>query len=151
MWRRGPTSIALFIGPCLLLAQSETLTTPAVSQVSVCIAAVNPPTPGMKSLANPAGGNQVKVYTIKFDDLASLRALPDRGVEVPPLSVVDKHLVRVFGDGARVASFYFLFSDYTTNELCLTFNDFYEMRNLLDCGNARAWRGMPEKAERRPR
>src|SRR5208337_4015658 len=112
--------------------QPETAAASDTPRGSVCIASVTPPAPGMKSLANPAGGNEVKVYTIKFDDLPPLRGFPDRSVEVPPLPLAGKHAVKVFGDGKQVASFYFRFSDYATNDLCLFFNELYVAWNLTD-------------------
>lgn len=140
MCLRGLIRAAFFIGASVLWAQSETNTEATVAQGSMCIEPVTPPAAGMKSLANPAGGNTVKVYTIKLDDLPPLRGLPDRAVEVPPLLVAEKHAVRIFGDGKQVASFYFRFDTYTTNDLCLVFDEFYETWSLLDCENPRAWR-----------
>jgi hypothetical protein len=103
--------------------------------------------PGEKTGVGDFGAHQVKVYTIRFDDLTPLRALPDRGVEVPPLLLANKHAVKVLGDGKQVASFYFRFSEFRTNEVCLVHDNFYEMWSLLDCENARAWHtcGPPHK------
>lgn len=111
-------------------------TTTATAQGSVCIAAVAPPTPGEKTLANPAGGNLIKVYSVKIDDLQPIRALSDQGVAVPPLSLSDRHVVRIFGDGKQVESFRFSFGDYSTNELCLLFDEFYLTWSLRNCEDA---------------
>ena len=116
-----------------LCAQSLKDDLPPPGQGSVCITAVLPPTPGEKSLANPAGGNLVKVYSIKIDDLEPIRGLPDRPVEAPLLSLADKHIVRIFGDGKQTASFYFRFGTFATNEVCLLFDELYVTWNLVDC------------------
>jgi hypothetical protein len=125
-------------------------TTTATAQGSVCIAAVAPPTPGEKSLANPAGGNLVKVYSVKIDDLQPVRTLSDRGVAAPPLSLSDKHVVRIFGDGKQVESFRFSFGDYSTNELCLLFDELYLTWSLRNCEDAGAGAGRCRPRHRLP-
>jgi hypothetical protein len=101
--------------------------------------AVTPPAPGVKSLFNSAGGNLIKHYSIKVDALLPILGLPDRGVPLPPLPLGDRHVVRIFGDGKQVASFRFSFEEFSTNELCLEFDDFYETWRLLNCEDAGKW------------
>jgi len=120
-----------------LCAQTETNTASAVPQGSECIAAIPPP--DAKSLEiHPGSAN--RVYEIKFDDLPALRALPDRAVEVSPLALAEKHVVRIISDGKQLASFTFRFEEFATNEVCLVFDDFHEAWSLIDCENARGLR-----------
>lgn len=111
----------------------------AAPQGSLCVMAVTPPNSGEKSLANPAGGNLVKQYAIKIDELPAVLGLPGQGVPVPPLLLGESHIVRVFGDGKQVESFRFRFEDYSTNELCLVFDEFYVTWKLLNCEDAGTW------------
>lgn len=106
---------------------------------SVCLMAVTPPSPGQKSLANPAGGNLIKQYAVKIDSLPSVLGLPDKGVPLPPLSLGMSHVARIFGDGKQVESFRFRFEDFSTNELCLVFDDFYVNWKLENCEDAGTW------------
>jgi len=101
--------------------------------------AVTPPSPGQKSLANPAGGNLVKRYALKIDALPEILGLPDKGVPVPPLSLGVRHVVRIFGDGKQVESLRFRFEDFATNELCLSFDEFYVTWRLMNCEDAGTW------------
>ncbi len=94
----------------------------------------------MKSLANPAGGNQVKVYAVRIDERAPIRGLPDRPVEAPLLSLADKHVIRIFGDGKQTASFAFRFDSFATNEVCLQFDELYVAWYLVDCEEPRVGR-----------
>jgi hypothetical protein len=128
---------AAFICAAVLRAQPEANHAPAVPEGSVCIAAVPPP--DAKSLEMHPGSAKT-VYTIKFDELSPIRTRWDQAVAAPPLSLALKHTVQIFGDGKRVASFYFRFGEFATNSLCLAFDDFYEQWHLLDCERARAWR-----------
>jgi len=106
---------------------------------SVCLMAVTPPGTGEKSLANPAGGNLIKQYTVRIDSLPSVLGLPDKGVPLPPLPLGMSHVVRVFGDGKQVESFRFRFEDFSTDELCLVFDDFYVTWKLENCEDAGTW------------
>jgi hypothetical protein len=116
---------------------------------SLCVMAVEPPAKGEKSLANPAGGNRIQHYSVKVDDLPAVDAQADRGVALPPLSVADRHLVRIFGDGKQVESFRFRFDDNSTNDLCLVFKSFYETWSVIDCEDALK-RGACHPRERLP-
>jgi hypothetical protein len=111
----------------------------AATQGSLCVMAVTPPNSGEKSLANPAGGNLVKQYAVKVDKSPPIPGLPGQGVPVPPLLLGESHVVRVFGDGKQVESFRFRFEDYSTNELCLVFDEFYATWKLLNCEDAGTW------------
>ncbi len=132
-WLRVALSV---LAPATSHAQSDARATEP-PQGSLCIVAVSPAAPGDNGLKN--GGNRIKRYTIKIDDSAPIRVLPDKGVAAPPLSLGDRHVVRVFGDGKQVVSFRFSFGDYSTNELCLGFNDFYETWSVRDCEDAGTW------------
>jgi hypothetical protein len=112
---------------------------PVPATGSVCVAAVEPPNGGEKSLANPAGGNRVQHYSIRIDDLPLVHTAPDKGFRTAPLEYSKKHVVRVFGDGKPVASFYFKFSEFKSNELCLFFNSLYETWQLWDMKSTGKW------------
>lgn len=112
---------------------------PAPENGSVCIAAVVPPNDSEKSLANPAGGNRIQHYAIRIDDLPLVHAVADKGFRTPPLEYSKKHVVRIFGDGKQVGSFYFKFTEFKSNDLCLFFNPLYETWQLWDMKSTGKW------------
>src|SRR5438128_1344845 len=121
------------------LAYSQAVSSEAVTG-SLCVAAVQQPKPGEKFSAEPKGLYRVRVFSIQIDNQPTIRALADRGVLVGPLSLKDKHTIRIFGDGRQVESFRFKFSSYPSSELCLLYERFYQNWFLWDCKQASAWR-----------
>lgn len=97
---------------------------------SVCIAPIEKPTNGVKSLANPTGGNRVLSYAIQLDRRPAVGASAEHGIAINDLPLADKHLVRVKGDGKNIAVFRFRFVDYSSHDLCLWFNPLYETWSL---------------------
>lgn len=123
------------ISASLLSSQSK----PVPANGSVCVAAVEPPNAREKSLANPAGANRIQHYSIRIDDLPLVHTLPDKGFRTAPLEYSKKHLVRIFGDGKQVGSFYFKFAAFESNDLCLFFNSLYETWQLRDMKGTGKW------------
>src|SRR5438067_10430071 len=121
------------------LAYSQAVSREAVTG-SLCVAAVQQPKPGEKFSAEPKGLYRVRVFSMQIDNQPTIRALADRGVLVGPLSLKDKHTIRIFGDGRQVESFRFKFSPYSSSELCLLYERFYQDWVLWDCKQASAWR-----------
>src|SRR5262245_21921732 len=74
---------------------------------SVCVAPVEYGNNQMKSLANPAGGNEIKQYQVRINGGAPVVALAKKGQLVSGLDLDAKHNVRISGDGKQVASFAF--------------------------------------------
>ena len=106
---------------------------------AVCIGTVEPPTSGAKSLGDPAGGNRVKHYSIRVDQRAEVPTSDKRAVGPVILTLKEKHLIRVTGDGKRTASFWFEFESYRTNELCLSFDPLYVTWGLQDLKAVGKW------------
>jgi len=105
---------------------------------SICIAPPSRPTAGEKSLANPAGGNPISIYSIQVDKRSPAIATNDGPVRISSISTSGKHLVKVIGDGKVVQSFRLDFSKFKTKDLCLFFNSLYETWSLWDGKEGRA-------------
>ncbi len=97
---------------------------------SVCIAPVEKPADGAKSLANPSGGNQVRSYTIQIDGRPAVKASAEHGVMINDLDLAGKHIVKVKGNGKNLAAFRFQFADYASHNLCMWFKPLYETWSL---------------------
>jgi len=97
---------------------------------SVCVAPVEKPHAGGKSLANPSGGNRVQSYTVQIDSRPPVQVPVERSVAIGGIALEAKHLIKISGDGKSVASFHFRFSDYTEHDLCLWFRPLYETWSL---------------------
>lgn len=96
----------------------------------VCVAPVEKPKTGTKSLANPSGGNQVQSYSVQIDDRPPINVSGDQSVAIDRLSLSGKHAVQVRGDGKDITSFHFRFNDYSSHHLCLWFKPLYETWSL---------------------
>lgn len=113
------------------------LTAPAFGQSkgingSICVAPVDAPNNGEKSLSNPSGGNRIQMYEVQVDSKAKIKVSNSESVKINGLSANKKHLVKIFGDGKAVESFRFSFSDYSSNKLCLWFKSLYETWSLWE-------------------
>ena len=103
-----------------------------VSSGSICLATITPPNSQEKSLANPSGGNRISSYSVQVDKRKRLTTSKDKSINVSGLAVDRRHLVKIFGDGRAVESFWFNFSEFSTTKLCLWFNALYETWQLWD-------------------
>jgi hypothetical protein len=97
---------------------------------SVCVAPVEEPTAGVKSLANPSGGNKNHSYAVQIDNSSPVDVSPDHGVSIAELSLAGRHLVKINDGGKRVSSFHFRFSEYSKHNLCLWLNPLYQTWSL---------------------
>jgi hypothetical protein len=132
--------LLLLLWPSRLPIQGQTRPSGAkVTSGSICIATVTPPNSGQKSLANPSGGNRIASYSIQIDKGKPLTTSKDKSINVSGLAVEKRHLVRIFGDGKLVESFWFAFSEFSTNKLCLFFKPLYETWQLWDAKDGGAW------------
>ena len=123
--------LLLLLWPSTMRGQARS-TGAKASSGSVCIATVTPPSSGQKSLSNPAGGNRISSYSIQVDKRKPLIASKDRSINIPSLAVDRRHLLKIFGDGKPVESFWFSFSEFSTTKLCLWFKPLYETWQLWD-------------------
>jgi hypothetical protein len=103
-----------------------------VSSGSICLATITPPNSEQKSLANPSGGNRISSYSVQVDKRKALTTSKDKSINVSGLAVDRRHLVKIFGDGRPVESFWFNFSEFSTTKLCLWFNSLYQTWQLWD-------------------
>ena len=120
----------LFLSYASAYAQSKA--NHAAGAGSICIAPPDRPTTGEKSLANPAGGNPISIYSIQVDKMSTVVASNDRPVRISSISTSRKHLVKIIGDGKVVQSFWLNFGKFKTKDLCLFFNSLYETWSLWD-------------------
>lgn len=122
----------------VLLTVSATAQSKSGGTGSICVAPPDRPTTGEKSLANPAGGNPISVYSIQVDKMPVVVASNDRAIRISSISPTRKHLVKIIGDGKTVQSFWFTFKEFKTKDLCLFFNSLYETWSLWDGKEGRA-------------
>jgi len=103
-----------------------------VSSGSICIATIAPANSEQKSLANPSGGNRISSYSVQVDKRKAFNTSKDKSINVSGLAVDRRHLVKIFGDGRPVESFWFNFSQFSSPKLCLWFNSLYQTWQLWD-------------------
>ena len=96
-------SILLMLNSMLFISAQA----PAEGTGVLCIAPVDPPNSGEKSLGNPAGGNRVRRYAIQVDQLPPVNPDPKTTVRIEGIPLKGSHLVRIIGDGKIVESFKF--------------------------------------------
>jgi hypothetical protein len=129
----------LFLGLLLSLLLGLTIHAQSKGTVgSICIAPLDRPTSGEKSLANPAGGNPISTYSIQVGKMSPVVASNDRPVRISSIATGRKHLVKIVGDGKVVESFWFSFSQFKAKDLCLFFNSLYQTWSLWDGKEGRA-------------
>jgi hypothetical protein len=117
--------IALLVLVGLELSTGVTL---AEGAGSLCIAPIEAPRGGEKSLANPSGGNAAHAYSVQIDGRSSFAVAPDRGTLVEALTLDKSHTVVIYADGLRKESFRWRFGEHRAQ--CLWFNPLYETWSL---------------------
>ena len=131
---RGVSVLLMLNSMICTLAQA-----PAEGTGVLCIAPVDPPNAGEKSLANPAGGNRVRKYTIQVDQLPPVSSDPKRTVRIEGIPLNGSHLVQIRGDGKIVESFKFAFTDEDPGHRALIFRSLYETWSVWSGRQARAF------------
>lgn len=96
----------------------------------VCVSSVPVPSPGEKSLANPAGGGRSFNYTIRINDSDIQQVSHREGVKFTNMALGRRHIVRIYRDGNLAHTFRFTFEKEETQSLCLWFNALYETWSL---------------------
>jgi hypothetical protein len=95
---------------------------------SLCIAPIEAPRGGEKSLANPSGGNAARAYSVQIDDRSSIAVAADRGTLVEALDLDKFHTVVIYADGLRKETLRLGFGEHRAQ--CLWFNALYETWSL---------------------
>jgi hypothetical protein len=96
---------------------------------SLCIAPVEAPRGGEKSLGNPSGGNAARAYSVRIDDRSSIAIAAGRGTLVEALSLDRSHTVVIYAGGLRKETLRLRFGEHRS--LCLWFNALYETWSLM--------------------
>jgi hypothetical protein len=92
----------------------------------VCLASAPTPTPGPKSLGNPAGDLADATYSIRINGDAPVELSRAAGVWSAPLAVGVRHTVIVARDGEQIESFHFRLNTGEPTELCLFMKSLYQ-------------------------
>jgi hypothetical protein len=117
----------IIVGALLLILTQSSI---AADLGSVCVAAIDPPNAGTKSLTNPSGGNHVRSYAVQIDNRPLITVASEHNIAIDGLSITEKHFVKVTGDGKNVTDFRFRFDNYSSRNLCLWFKPLYETWSL---------------------
>jgi hypothetical protein len=121
MWR-----IALvFLIRLELLSPAVTL---AEGAGSLCVAPIEAPRGGEKSLANPSGGNTAHVYSVQIDNRSSIAVAADRGALIEALDLDKSHTIVIYADGRKKETIRLRFGEHRAQ--CLWFNALYETWSL---------------------
>ena len=116
----------------LLFLVGLELLSPSVALVegagSLCIAPIEAPRGGEKSLANPSGGNAVRAYSVQIDGRSSIAVAADHGTLVEALDLDKSHTVVIYADGVRKETLRLRFGEHRAQ--CLWFNALYETWSL---------------------
>src|SRR5258705_9832002 len=97
---------------------------------SMCIGIVPDPTPGDRSLSNPAGGNRSWAYSVQVDSGPAQATSARHGVRIDGLALGASHLVRIRNQGELVTALRFTFERYGARDLCLWFKPLFETWSL---------------------
>jgi hypothetical protein len=95
---------------------------------SLCIAPIEAPRGGEKSLANPSGRNAARAYSVQIDNRSSIAVAADRGTLVEALDLDKSHTVVIYADGLRKEMLRLRFGEHRAQ--CLWFNALYETWSL---------------------
>jgi hypothetical protein len=96
----------------------------------LCIAPIDTPSSGAKSLSNPSGGNYAGIYAVRIDRLSPVNVARRHAIAIAGLSPSENHLIRIMRDEKDVTAFHFRFDDYEGRDLCLWFGPLYQTWRL---------------------
>jgi hypothetical protein len=95
---------------------------------SLCIAPIEAPRGGEKSLANPSGGNAVRAYSVQIDGRLSIPVPAGRGTLVEALDLDKSHAIVIYADGIRKETIRLSFGEHRAQ--CLWFKALYKTWSL---------------------
>jgi hypothetical protein len=104
----------------------------------ICIASVEAPNEGAKSLNNPAGENPDVAYSVKIADHSPIAISRESGTWLEGLKVGAKLPVIIYEDGKRAASFYVQFGNDEFVK-CLFMNTLYRTWQVWSWDRVGAW------------
>jgi hypothetical protein len=92
---------------------------------TVCVApnSSEPPT-----RFSPGGYYNPATLTIQVDKREPIKWPHKESVQIGDLDLTERHLIVLTSDGKRIQSFWFRFSNYSSNELCVDFDGYQGVR-----------------------
>ena len=110
--------IALAVLVLFMVDPTESLASSGKGIVHIC--PFLKPTIEENKLADASGRNRpVLGYSIQINDGEIYDVSHEESFEVPGLDVESKHLVKIFHSGKRVESFWFRFTNFDSEKVCL--------------------------------
>lgn len=100
---------------------------PQSEKGSLCVAPISldwPPT------AQPGLGCVSNNFSLKIDAQKTLSWPTKESVKIEGLDISVRHRVVIYCDGKPHQGFYFRFSEFKTNDLCLFLNDLYKTAQI---------------------
>jgi len=104
---------------------------------TVCLASVPRPNSEEITLGNPEGGNRVFDFSVQIDNRPIQAISYAKGVRLTGLDLKRRHLIKIRNQGALIQSFFFRFTEYKSDDLCLWFKALYETWSLWSAEHAR--------------
>jgi hypothetical protein len=88
---------------------------------TVCVTPISPTRP---QIVSPGGNYNPETLTLRFDKRETIRWSTKDWTKVEQFDPTVRHLVVLTSDGKRIQSFWFRFSDYGTESLCLAYDGY---------------------------
>ena len=104
---------------------------------TICVGPIPEPNNEEISLANPAGGGRDFNFTIQIDK-GEIKTIPfDTTIIFTKLNLETKHLITIRNNNEITESFWFSFSKYKEDKLCLWFKPLYETWSLWELSKSK--------------
>jgi hypothetical protein len=92
---------------------------------TVCVA---PNSPERPERVSPGGDFNPATLTIQIDKRQPIKWPHKESVQIADLDLGERHLIVLTSDGKRIQSFWFRFSSYTSNDLCVDYDGYQGVR-----------------------
>jgi hypothetical protein len=129
--------ISKFVNIIVILLAFVVYSNDNVEFGTICVGPIPEPNNEEISLANPAGGGRDFNFTIQIDK-GEIKTIPfDTTIIFTKLNLETKHLITIRNNNEITESFWFSFSKYKEDKLCLWFKPLYETWSLWELSKSK--------------